>query len=211
MRTLFRVPAARRRIYYALWRRILSAPVAYGLQSAHDISFSNVPTLVGLPVIKGSGPIRFGDDCTLASLRYSNPLGLHRACIFETLSGSDGGIGRITVGNRFSASGICVISAAKIEIGNNVSVGANVTILDTDLHPTAAASRNRQQDAAKKAILIGHDVWIGMNAVILKGVSIGNGAVIAANAVITRNVPPQHLAYGNPCLLKAMIPQVAGR
>lgn len=81
----------------------------------------------------------------------------------------------------------------QIEIGNDVVISEGVTIRDSDNHELD--SNNFVKTAPVK---IGNHVWIGLNAIILKGVEIGDGSVIAAGAVVTENIPPGCLAGGVP-------------
>ena len=99
---------------------------------------------------------------------------------------------------------------ASILIGNYCSIGHEVKFLINTQHDYTAVSTYPWNNPynpvfacdlvnkAKNQILIGHDVWIGRGAVILGGVTIGNGAVIAANAVVTKDVPPYAIVGGNP-------------
>lgn len=84
-----------------------------------------------------------------------------------------------------------IICNKKIVIGNNVFIGEEVIIRDSDGH-TINNSENT------KEIIIGNDVWIGMKSIVLKGVSIGDGSVIAAGSVVTRDVPKNSLVAGVP-------------
>lgn len=92
-------------------------------------------------------------------------------------------------------------AASEIKIGNRVLISHNVNIHDNNSHPIDALSRHedfkkiittgfQDIDLNAKPIIIGDDVWIGFNATILKGVTIGEGAIIGACAVITKDVPP---------------------
>lgn len=90
--------------------------------------------------------------------------------------------------NRFSIS--CFES---ITIGNDVVISSGVTIRDSDNHTIKDVGFIKT-----KPIIIGHHVWIGMNAIILKGVKIGNGAIIAAGAVVNRDVQDNTLVGGVP-------------
>ena len=92
-------------------------------------------------------------------------------------------------------------SASDIKIGNRVLISHNVNIHDNNSHPIDAISRHedfkkiittgfQEIDLNAKPIVIGDDVWIGFNATILKGVTIGHGAIIGACAIITKDVPP---------------------
>ena len=90
-------------------------------------------------------------------------------------------------------------------------VAGGVTVADSDFHPleplarladTIALSpvgdRGRRPPVEARPVVIGDDVWIGYNATVLKGVRIGDGAVIAPGAVVTRDVPPGVEVAGNP-------------
>lgn len=79
----------------------------------------------------------------------------------------------------------------KIHIGNNCSISWDVCILDRDYHYI-----NNIEEA--KEIIIKDNVWIGCRSTILKGVTIGEGAVIAAGSIVTKNVPPRSCVAGNP-------------
>lgn len=79
-----------------------------------------------------------------------------------------------------------------IEIGEDVAISENVTIWDSDVHQI------NNNTAKTKPIKIGNHVWIGTNSIILKGVIIGDGAVIAAGSVVNRNIPSRCLAAGTP-------------
>lgn len=107
--------------------------------------------------------------------------------------------GRIDLGNRVYLGRDCVLASdASIVIGDNTILAEFVSVIDAD-HGTA---RNgvpiRDQDLVPRPIKIGADVWIGRGCAVLKGVTIGEGAVIGANSVVTRDIPPYAVACGNP-------------
>lgn len=81
-----------------------------------------------------------------------------------------------------------------IKIGNNVLIGHNTTIatLNHDKNP------KKRGNLTPKAVKIGNDAWIGADCTILPGVSIGNGAIVGAGSVVTKDVPENHIAAGNP-------------
>ncbi|WP_394256657.1 CatB-related O-acetyltransferase [Vibrio harveyi] len=91
----------------------------------------------------------------------------------------------------------------KVEIGNYCSIGDNVTIGPGE-HDIYASTLHRvgYSDAYEQLTIkpckIGHDVWIGVDAVILRGVTVGNGAVIGANSVVTKDVKPYSVVVGSP-------------
>lgn len=96
-------------------------------------------------------------------------------------------IGNRTFINRCSS----IFCKDTVYIGDRCAISWNVTIMDNDFHYIDANDNS-------KPIYIGDDVWIGCHSLILKGVHIGNGAVIAAGSVVTKDVPPYSVVGGNP-------------
>lgn len=88
-----------------------------------------------------------------------------------------------------------ITACSGIRIGNGCWIGWDVNIIDSDFHSIKTNEFLRPKDTD---ILIEDNVWIGARAIILKGVTIGYGAVIAAGAVVTRDVPSKCIAAGNP-------------
>jgi maltose O-acetyltransferase len=104
----------------------------------------------------------------------------------------------ITVGERVFMNFNCVIlDVAPVVIGDNTQLGPAVQIY-TATHPLDAAERRSGLEFGK-GISIGADVWIGGAAVICPGVSIGSRSVIGAGSVVTRDIPEDVFAAGNPC------------
>lgn len=103
----------------------------------------------------------------------------------------------IRIGERFFANfNLTILDEAQVTIGNDVFIGPNVSIY-TACHPLDEVTRNTGAEWAEP-VVIGDSVWIGGNAVILPGVTIGRGAVIGAGAVVTKNVEPYTVVAGNP-------------
>ncbi len=94
-----------------------------------------------------------------------------------------------------------ICAAQLIEIGEDTMLGANVTIADTDFHSLRPDRRSGHTDPSigAKEVIIGKRVFIGTNSVILKGVTIGDNTIIGAGSVVTRSVPANSIAAGNPC------------
>lgn len=104
----------------------------------------------------------------------------------------------IEVGENFYANINCVmLDVGKITIGDNVLFGPNVSIY-TAGHPIHPESRNSGYEYGIP-VTIGDNVWIGGSCVILPGVSIGNNVVIGAGSVVTKDIPDNVCAAGNPC------------
>lgn len=108
----------------------------------------------------------------------------------------------LTIGNNSYIGYRNIISAFQgINIGNNCLLAEGVKIYDNISHPLDPERRRKKEPVAKEDIspvIIGDDVWIGTDSIILKGVKIGRGSIIGAGSVVTKDVPPYTLAAGNP-------------
>lgn len=154
----------------------------------------------GLPIIQrhGHSEIRIGRRMNLRSTARSNPLGPNHPVIISTRHAG----ARLTIGDDFGMTGGSLVCDERISIGDRVWVGANTVIADTDFHPLEPQRRlETPLDARTAPISIGDDVFIGMNALILKGVSIGAGAVVGAGSVVRRDVPAGAIVAGNPAVV----------
>ncbi len=128
--------------------------------------------------------------------------------------------GFISIGDKcFINGGTQIISRSSVVIGNYVTIAWGVTIYDHDSHSLSFLERRKDVEqqlldsktgnliknknwgtVSSKPISIENDAWIGMGAVILKGVIIGRGAIVAARAVVTKNVEPFTVVAGNPAV-----------
>jgi maltose O-acetyltransferase len=110
------------------------------------------------------------------------------------------------VGARtFANFGLVSLDVARVTIGDDVQIGPGVQLL-TALHPVAAGPRRDKWEAAKP-ITIGDNVWLGGGAIVLPGVTIGDNTVVGAGAVVTRDLPPDVVAVGNPArVIRAVEP-----
>lgn len=102
--------------------------------------------------------------------------------------------------------------AKKVYIGNRVLIAHNVNIFDTTTHPIDKNQRYQHELVVKQYgmpkekwntieeadVFIGDDVWIGCNCIIMKGVTIGSGSIVAAGSVVTKNIPSNVMVGGNP-------------
>ncbi|SFH84553.1 sugar O-acetyltransferase [Pisciglobus halotolerans] len=104
----------------------------------------------------------------------------------------------ITIGENFYANTHCIIlDVANVRIGSNVQFGPRVGLY-TAGHPIDAAVRNSGLEFGKE-IEIGDNVWIGANTTVNPGVKIGNNTVIGSGSVVTKDIPSDVIAVGNPC------------
>lgn len=104
----------------------------------------------------------------------------------------------IEVGENFYANhNLVILDCAKVKFGDNVFIGPNCGIY-TACHPTNSEDRIKGIEFAKP-VTIGNNVWIGGNTCILPGVTIGDNTVIGAGSVVTKDIPSNVIAVGNPC------------
>lgn len=132
--------------------------------------------------------IQIGKGCRFNSNSRFNFRGINHVCILQTKDG-----GGIFIGDKCGFSGVSIISGCSVSIGNNVLCGANVTIGDRNNHEKTFA------EFKPSPVLIGNNVWIGMNSVIMKGVTIGDNTIVGANSVVTKSLPANVIAVGSPC------------
>ena len=145
-------------------------------------SFGTRAILRGRARVVNHGAMTFGDrlrlDSTVAQLELM------------TLP-----TGRLEVGDDvFINFGTSIVSSTHIKVGNHVLIGAHVMIMDCDFHRV----EDKSWDTNGKPVILEDRVWIANRATILKGVRIGHDAVVAAGAVVTRNVPPRTVVAGVP-------------
>jgi acetyltransferase-like isoleucine patch superfamily enzyme len=151
-------------------------------------------------------------------LRSKDPravvIGKHVSC-YAGCSFAIGENGQCVIGDFTLLNGALVMSEERIEIGSHCLVSWNVGIADSDFHPLEPAQRlidaqalapyfkNRPPRPKLRTapVKIADNVWIGMNAVILKGVIIGENSVVAAGSVVTKSVEPNTVVAGNPALV----------
>jgi acetyltransferase-like isoleucine patch superfamily enzyme len=141
--------------------------------------------------------IELGDKVVLCSENESTALGVSRPVILRTLRPG----ARIIIGNDVGLSGTVICAAVMVEIGADCLIGADVQIVDTDFHPVEPEGRTHCGDPARIAVApvtIGKNVFIGAGCKILKGVTIGENSVIGAGSIVTRDIPANVIAAGNP-------------
>ncbi|HKN19728.1 MAG TPA: acyltransferase [Dissulfurispiraceae bacterium] len=146
------------------------------------------------PLISNNGYIEIGDDVRI--------IGSNNIMVGFKVTGGEDKTARLVIRDDVTIGFGCEINvASSVYIGSHVRFATGVKIFDNNSHPTDARLRREKspmtlQDIAP--IVIEDDVWIGINAVILKGVVIGEGAIVAAGSVVTKSIPPNVIAAGNP-------------
>ena len=112
------------------------------------------------------------------------------------------GYGKFILGEKSFLGSYCIVASNElIQIGRNVMIADFVSIRDTDHNYDNLDIPMIEQGIVTSPVIINEDVWIGHGAVITRGVNIGKGAIIAANAVVTKDVPEYAIMGGVPAKL----------
>ena len=141
------------------------------------------------------GTLTIGNDFTVHSGEAINPITRNiKGCFFINGGGS------LTIGNNVGMSSPTIWCDEKIVIGNDVRIGALVTIMDTDCHSLNYMDRmNGDKGTKTKPVVIEEGVLIGAQSIVLKGSHIGAHSVIGAGSVVCGEIPANCIAAGNPC------------
>lgn len=191
------------RVPRSLVNRLVDGVLAGWLLRGLGVRLGVGVELVGVPVVQmvREGVIGLADGVRLVSRPGRNPLYIYRPCVLRLLRPG----AKIMIGANSALSGTVICAEESVTIGAHVLVGANVTIVDTDFHPLDAAMRrvDRNVGAKCRPIVIGDDVFIGTQAIILKGTELGRGCVVGAGAVVSGVFPAGVIIAGNPAQIIA--------
>ena len=122
---------------------------------------------------------------------------LGRRSVIESFCCINNAVGDVTIGDHTRIGIHCTI-IGPVSIGHHVNLAQGITVTALNHNFQDAMRRIDEQGVSTRPVVIGDDVWIGANAVILPGVTIGSHAVIAAGAVVTKDVPSQTVVGGVP-------------
>lgn len=166
----------------ALWRCFCLAWARAHLGSAAVPADNQI---LGLIDFEGTCRVRIGRNCRI-----------YKRVRLETRDA-----GEIIIGDHVVLSpGTVVVAHERVTIGNYAMIGEYTSIRDQD-HRTDAPGPTRESGYVTSPVQIGADAWIARGCVVLKGVTIGDRAVIGANSVVTRDVPPDQVWFGAPARL----------
>lgn len=144
-------------------------------------------------LIHGPGSIVIGKNLHAVSSRRRSFLTLFSPCHLTII-----GDGHIVLGEHVDLNGTTISARSRISIGDNTMIGPNTIIVDHDGHVAWPPIERWTNHGPVADVVIENDVWIGMNCLILKGVKIGSGSIIAAGSVVISDVDPASLYAGNP-------------
>ena len=144
-----------------------------------------------------SGQLTIGEDLQMQNGPHYNMIGRQQKCYLVVGKGAV-----LTIGDHVGLSGTAIVCHDRVSIGDHTLIGMNCVIYDTDFHNLdyreRAVIHEDYSTAATRPVAIGNNVFIGAHSTILKGVSIGDRAIIAAGSVVTNNIPAGEIWGGNP-------------
>lgn len=181
-----------------------SGNVIYTMPSAVFDVHKTAKIKIDAPLIYGNNPVRGMRVPTCLKMdagttleihggpltRYGNgPYNLRYGAYIEVVNG-----GRLVIGQGAANVGLTIMCAKEVTIGNGVRIGRNVSIRDWNGPHVIVSSTYKNHSP----VHIGDHVWLCSGCTIMPGVTVGEGAVVAANATVTKNVPPRTLVGGSP-------------
>ena len=152
---------------------------------------------VGRPVISrwGGSELIISEGVRIFSALRSNQLGCFQPSTLRTVAAG----ARLELGKNVGMSGSVICAGKLVTVGENTIIGPGTMIFDTDFHIPSGDGRWLNESAKNaREIRIGRGVFIGARVIILKGVTVGDHAVIGAGAVVTKDVPEGAIVAGNP-------------
>ena len=173
----------------------------WGVKLGRNIHFKGLTRFQRFP----NSIISIGDGCTFLSTTNANPLGLSIPCMVATWR-SPGERAEVTIGKNCGFSGTMVGGILSVTLGDNVLCGPNTRIFDTDGH--GFGDRRMMQ---AEPVVIEDNVWLGMNCMVLKGVTIGHHTIVGANSIVTQSLPPNVVAAGTPARVIRHLDEQTGK
>lgn len=161
-----------------------------GVELGGAVVFNGRPALKLFP----GSQLKIAAGVTLNSYGRSNPLYCAQPVSFCTLAAD----ARIEIGARSGISGSSICALSSVTIGEDTLIGAGCQIFDNDFHHREDGGWRSPRADEARPVVIGNRVFVGAGVKILKGVVIGDGSTIGAGSVVTREIPPNSLAAGQP-------------
>jgi acetyltransferase-like isoleucine patch superfamily enzyme len=165
----------------------------------NGVEFDRSIVSFGIPVISVNKDAKFtiGKNFVFKSGKQFNQIGRPHPTYFTVR-----GDGVLTIGNNVGMSNTSIVCEKSITIGNNVRIGANVVIYDTNFHSLDVVKRTSnpedKSDIIRRPIVIEEGAFIGSHVTILKGVVIGRNSIVGSASVVTKSIPPNEIWAGNP-------------
>ena len=185
------------RIFYYPWNKFF----IFRISVKQNIKIKNKLTIKGLPMIdiREGSKLYIGTGVMLNSMNKGYHINLHSPVkLFADREGAE-----IRIGDNTRIHGTCIHAYQSVVIGSNCLIAANCQIFDGSGHDISFPNVKDRINTAgtSKPVIIEDNVWIGANSIILPGVTIGRGSVIAAGSVVTKSIPPMVIAGGNSAVI----------
>lgn len=166
------------------------------LKKIYPIEYGENFQIKGILHRRGRGKLRIGNNVTINSSKNSNLLGRGRP--YTTIAVSREKI--LNIGNNVGISNSTIIAFDRIDIEDNVLIGADVEIYDTDFHSLDYTKRGKRglDIPITRPVRIKENSFIGAHSTILKGVTVGRNAIVGAGSVVTHDIPDNEIWAGNP-------------
>lgn len=191
---LFRIVPKLKSFWYKRWNPWKMRKIGVALGKAPSV-------LNKLYIYVGEGAIvKIGSHFAMTSDDNLNPLFANRRASVYVVGGA-----KLRIGDWVGISGGSIWCTDSITIGNHVNIGAGCVLMDGDIHNENWQLRHTDRQTTShvpyshRPIVIGDDVWLGTGVIVLKGVSIGPRSIIGAGSVVTKSIPADCVAAGNPC------------
>lgn len=199
IKRVFNLPRYLRSKFYIHWNRFVFK--ANDVDFGRNMKVYNCFYLFKHPLAR----VVIGDNFRFTSGDAFNPMSRNiRGCIYIQEGAT------IIIGNNVGISSACIRAKENITIGNNVRIGGDCIIMDTDAHNLDYRVRRSGEvndkgvsidnlTAISRPVVIEDDVLVGARCIVLKGVTIGARSVIGSGSIVTKSIPPDCIAAGNPC------------
>ena len=167
----------------------------YILLILNKVTIGKSDHIVGKLFIRNKGTFIIGNNCCFRSGIRENPVGIHHNLIFDIKPNAI-----LKIGNNVGISNAIIVSSKKIIIEDDVMIGGSVQIYDSNHHSLNYNKRisNYDDDIKTNPIILKKGCFIGVNSIILKGVTIGEKSIVGAGSVVTKSIPDNEIWAGNP-------------
>ncbi len=154
-----------------------------------------MPKIYGRILIRNNGSLIVGKNIIFKNSTVYNMVGINKKSSIYV-----GDNATLKIGDYSGFSGVSIFCTTMIIFGKYCNIGGNTFIWDTDFHPIGYKARrnNDELQIQSKPIIIGDDVFIGANCIILKGIKIGDRSIVGAGSVVTHSIPSDEIWAGNP-------------
>lgn len=185
--------------------RFVVGPIAKMLLRLHGIEFGPGLVLNSFPVCRRSAGarIRLGSNVAISNTINENLAGIAHRTVLAAI----GEKAELVIGNSVGISGAILYCTCNITIEDYVNIGIGAKVYDTDFHPIGALARRAHDESQIKnaPVRICQDAWLGAESMVLKGVTIGARSIVAARAVVVKNVPEDCIVAGVPAKIVARL------